>query len=241
MGFNYSPKIVTDGLVLCLDAANSKSYVSGSTAWNDLSRGGNNGTLTNGPTFSSANGGNIVFDGTNDYISIPAPTSVLSNVSQFSYSAFVNFNTKSTGNAFFSYGSSNGFTTDILFAWETASNVLFFQINNGADGAAYFTYNTLNTWINISVVYNGSLSGNDNRLKVYNNGNEVTLTFGYTIPATTASPSSPLCRLGTYASDATNAWALNGRISNTLLYNRALTTTEIQQNYNTQKSRFGLI
>jgi hypothetical protein len=240
MAFANGGSIVTNGLVLALDAADRNSYVSGSTTWFDLSGNGNTGTLTNGPTFNSANGGSIVFDGTNQYIEVTPPISSLSNVSQFSYSAFVNFNTKSTGNAFFSYGASGVFTTDILFAWETASNVLFFQINNGADGSAYFTYNTLNTWINISVVYNGSLSGNDNRLKVYNNGNEVTLTFGYTIPATTASPSSPLCRLGTYASDASNAWALNGRISNTLLYNRALSTTEITQNYNNQKSRFGL-
>jgi hypothetical protein len=66
MAFNYSPKIVTDGLVLYLDAANSKSYVSGSTTWSDLSRGGNNGTLTNGPTYSSAKGGIIILDGSND-------------------------------------------------------------------------------------------------------------------------------------------------------------------------------
>ena len=68
MSFSYSPKIITDGLVLYLDAANPYSYVSGSTVWNDISRGGNNGTLINGPTFSSANNGSIVFDGTNDYV-----------------------------------------------------------------------------------------------------------------------------------------------------------------------------
>ena len=55
MVFNYSPKVVTDGLVLYLDAANPNSYVSGSTTWGDLSRGGNNSTLTNGPTYSTAN------------------------------------------------------------------------------------------------------------------------------------------------------------------------------------------
>ena len=70
MAFNYSPKIVTDGLVLYMDAANSKSYVSGSTTWNDISRSGNNGTLINGPTFNSSNGGSIVFDGTNDYVNL---------------------------------------------------------------------------------------------------------------------------------------------------------------------------
>ena len=70
MSFSYSPKIVTNGLILYLDAANANSFVSGSTIWNDLSRGGYNGVLTNGPTFNSGNGGSIVFDGINDYISI---------------------------------------------------------------------------------------------------------------------------------------------------------------------------
>ncbi len=65
---HVNPKIVTDGLVLALDAANSKSYPGSGTAWNDISGNSNNGTLTNGPTFSSADGGSILFDGTNDYI-----------------------------------------------------------------------------------------------------------------------------------------------------------------------------
>jgi hypothetical protein len=66
--FHYSPKIVTDGLVLYLDAANTRSYPGTGTTWSDLSRGGNNGSLINGPTFNSANGGSIVFDGSNDYV-----------------------------------------------------------------------------------------------------------------------------------------------------------------------------
>jgi hypothetical protein len=74
MAFIHSPKIVTDGLVLALDAGNTKSYTSGSTTWFDKSGFGNNGTLTNGPTFSSANGGSIVFDGVNDYVSCPTTT-----------------------------------------------------------------------------------------------------------------------------------------------------------------------
>jgi len=64
---NYGPKIVTNGLVLALDAADRKSYSGSGTAWNDLSGSSANATLTNGPTFSSANGGSIVFDAVNDY------------------------------------------------------------------------------------------------------------------------------------------------------------------------------
>ena len=69
---NGGPGIITDGLVLYVDAANSYSYVSGSTVWNDLSRTTTSGSLINGPTFNTRSGGNIVFDGINDYV--PTPT-----------------------------------------------------------------------------------------------------------------------------------------------------------------------
>ena len=72
MSFNYSPKVVTNGLVLCLDAANQKSYTSGSTTWYDLA-GSNNGVLTNGPTYDTAMSGNIVFDGIDDSCPFYAP------------------------------------------------------------------------------------------------------------------------------------------------------------------------
>jgi hypothetical protein len=65
--FKNSSPIVTDGLVLYLDAGNVKSYPTTGTTWTDLV-GVNNGVLTNGPTFNPSNGGSIVFDGTNDYV-----------------------------------------------------------------------------------------------------------------------------------------------------------------------------
>ena len=65
MGITYNPRIITDGLVLCLDAGNSKSYPGSGTTWTDLSGNGNTGTLTNGPTYSN---GAIVFDGVDDYV-----------------------------------------------------------------------------------------------------------------------------------------------------------------------------
>ena len=76
MSLSHSPSIVTNGLVLCLDAGNTKSYNASisTTAWTDLSGRGNTGTLTNGPTYNSSNGGSIVFDGVNDYATVPAFT-----------------------------------------------------------------------------------------------------------------------------------------------------------------------
>jgi hypothetical protein len=70
MGFSRGPKIVTDGLVLALDAANPKSYPGSGTTWSDLSGNGNDGSLINGPTFDSGNNGSIVFDGVDDRLSV---------------------------------------------------------------------------------------------------------------------------------------------------------------------------
>ena len=79
MACNSGPDIIEDGLVLCLDAANINSYPKSGTTWSDL-KGSNDGTLTNGPTFSSANGGCIVFDGSNDYVNGFRPVSGTPNV-----------------------------------------------------------------------------------------------------------------------------------------------------------------
>ena len=73
MGLIHSPSIVTDGLVLCLDAANSRSYPGTDTAWTNLA-GINNGTLSNNPTFDAANAGAIVLDGGDDYIDLGTPS-----------------------------------------------------------------------------------------------------------------------------------------------------------------------
>jgi len=80
MGLSHSPRIVTNGLVLCLDAGNRQSYPGSGTTWTDLSGNGKNGTLTNGPTYTSANVGAIVFDGVDDYVSCSA-SNILNNFS----------------------------------------------------------------------------------------------------------------------------------------------------------------
>ena len=93
MALSHSPKIVTDGLVLCLDAGDGKSYSGSGTTWYDRSGNGNNGILVNGPTFDSNNRGAIVFDGVNDHVSIPNSSSLqLSNNQSFTISYFVNLN-----------------------------------------------------------------------------------------------------------------------------------------------------
>ena len=91
MSFNFSPRIVRDGLVLYLDAANNKSYTSGSTNWIDLSTGLNNGALQNAPTFNGSNYGNIVFDGINEYASFSTnPNLYFTGTSPYTLSVYAN-------------------------------------------------------------------------------------------------------------------------------------------------------
>lgn len=80
-----TPGTVTTGLVLNLDAGNSASYPGTGITWTDLSGNGNTGTLTNGPTYSSANGGSIVFDGINDFVSIPASANQAMGTGNFTF------------------------------------------------------------------------------------------------------------------------------------------------------------
>ena len=89
MGLAHSPRIVIDGLVLALDAGNTKSYSGSGTAWTDTV-GGNHGTLTNGPTFSSLNGGSIVFDGTNDYVQVSASSDLNFGTGNFTIEGWFN-------------------------------------------------------------------------------------------------------------------------------------------------------
>jgi hypothetical protein len=79
----YSGSVVTDGLVLNLDAGLPASYPGSGTTWFDLSGSGNDGTLTNGPTYSSSNGGSLVFDGSNDYVNLNFPFTQSSSANSY--------------------------------------------------------------------------------------------------------------------------------------------------------------
>jgi hypothetical protein len=221
MAFSYSPKIVTDGLVLYLDAANPYSYVSGSLNWNDLSRSQLSGSLINGPTFSSANNGSIVFDTSDDYYSINNNSSLdcTNAVSVFAWvktpssyrskEIIMKYNAVSVG---IPYG----------FQWWVDTN-MYFHITTSAGWKEIIglTGYSLNTWYNVGLTYNQT------NLITYVNGT-ATNTAAHT--GTINTNSYPLiCSQG-----------LAGSISNITLYGKALSAQEVLQNYNATKGRFGL-
>jgi len=218
----YAPRIVTDGLVLCLDAGNRKSYPGSGTTWNDLSGANNTGTLTNGPTFSAANGGSISFDGVNDYIDVGNPTSlqlssaitIHSWVKGTSFSTLGNIVSKNSNNGYRFRVNLNG---SITWFDRGATNLI------GTSAGVI----TTTTWYNIVTI------GDSSGLKIYVNG---------TLNTSGGSAYSPTTSTGNFLIGANTEFNeyYNGNIATIIVFNRALTAAEVLQNYNATRSRFGI-
>ena len=234
MAFNYSPKIVTDGLILCLDAANPKSYPGSGTVWNDVSRGGNNGTLVNGPTYSSDNGGSLVFDGVDDYFNISRFISTSQNMS---FSLWFNPSSLQAGvavNVIFIQSENTSTSTIRLYRNTNFSENrlawLMYYENTSLSRVSvlpYYTY-PLNTWTNTVLTFNDT--GN---YKIYIDGTLFNTTQAVNFNRW-FTPEGFL-RIG-----AAPSGPLNGNVSSLGIWEKTLTDQEILQNYNATKSRYGL-
>jgi len=220
------------------DASVAACYPGTGTTVTDIGGAGNGGTLTNGVTYTTTDGGAFVFaSASSQYINLASIASgaKLSGKSGFSCSAFVK--TTAGQRTPFSYGIGGGITTDILVA--TTATTLFSQINNSSDGSATITYTIPAGYFHYAVIYDGTATGNANRLKLFINGVQQTLTFTYTVPATTASPASPLCRVGSYAS-VPAGWYMQGSIANIAIFDKALTNDNITSLFNHGRGRLGI-
>jgi hypothetical protein len=221
------PYIIMDGLVLYLDAGITQSYPGSGTTWTDVNGLGprNNGTLTNGPTFNSANGGSIVFDGTNDFVTINQTLST-----PITICGFVKYNNQSQPyNTWI-----NSFPHNVLDISlnRIGGGQIYVYIGNGSGwqgvpGIISSTNMSVNTWYYVAYVSNGSGS--------------ILYLNGANVGSSVYSPSGWGSRyyLGSVELSFSPEY-LNGNIGNTQIYNRALTQSEITQNYNATKSRFGL-
>jgi hypothetical protein len=219
--------IVTNGLVLYLDASNTKSYVSGSTIWNDVSRSGNNGTLTNGPTFNSGNGGSIVFDGSNDYVK--PPNSTILQLTNFTLSSWVRINVQNINQFIIDTSTSLANGLGYSYRIKTDNKIRFwaYDANNALDST---TTISPNIWYNILVTYNNTSKIQSIYINgVFNVSNTHTNTF--VVSTVTNLQIGGSLVLGGY---------LNGNIAQSSIYNRALSASEVLQNFNATKSRFGL-
>jgi hypothetical protein len=212
--------IVTNGLVLNVDASQKGSYPGSGTTWYDSSGNDYNGTLTNGATFNSADGGSIVFDGANDYTA--SSYNGITGTNPRTFSIWFKPNNSQNRNLL-GYGTENNKNMwDILLY---NGNVGVHLYNSGAEAGTPYT---VGVWQNITFTYTHPT------IKSYMNGVYKNL---YTDPTINTGTNYPLnIAKGTYAP----YYYFNGNISTTQIYNRGLSDAEVLQNYNAQKTKFGL-
>jgi len=225
--------IVTSGLTLNLDAGNVSSYPGSGTTWTDLSSTANNGTLFNSPTFDSANGGSIVFDGSVKYISLDAskiPTGNQVTLCFWSYGI-----SKTTTNTIFNSEIATDHRTMNVHQVYTNSNVYW----DAGDGAGSFVYDRINSSAISDAQYLGwhhwvyTKNASTGNMNVYLDNSLLITGTGKTLPLSTPS-------YATIGADRLNGLYFAGKIGIVNIYNRELSTSEISQNFNASRSRFGI-
>jgi hypothetical protein len=232
MALQHSPSIITDGLVLYLDAANPRSYPGAGTTWTDLSGNGNNSTLINGVGYNSGNGGFLSFNGADQYADLGItstyfPTGSISHT----LSVFLWVQSADTANHIFFgnqqisneriYIAKNSNTWDIgwgNFPWGPSN------ITSGTRRAAS------SDWTNLAMIVSAGVAN------LYVNGE---FTFNRTDTTVNITGTLPL---GAYIFesilDTSNMKPVN--MACCAIYNRALAAQEIQQNFNTLRGRFNI-
>jgi len=232
MALYHSPLVVTDGLVLYLDAGNTKSYPGSGTTWTDISRNGNTGILTNGPTFNSANNGSIVFDGADDYVQVTSPFGDIDwSTRAWSFSAWMKLDTLGD-RCLVNLNSANSSHYIITNVFYTDSKSYWYFIKNSTPTQTNFTQTTSNFTANeifyFTMTYNGNGLTNSN-INFYKNTTLLTTTGG---GGASLGNQSGLQIGGNYP--------LDGNVYNFQMYNRVITQAEVTQNYNALRTRFGI-
>lgn len=244
----YYGNIVKDGLVLDLDAAKRDSYPGTGTTWSDISGNGNNGTLMNGPTFSSDNGGGIVFDGVNDKTSFsggtfnysPGTTGEISlEVWVYPTGPYTAFNDPPYTNLGCIFGQSyfnNSVGWGIGMATSGGINYFIWQVRNSSNyinaGTPVTSPFTNNKWYHIIGTFTrNSLSS------IYINGVSPVSVSSVSLNGVSITPSLNDAAI---AGGGLSNFYIGCRVSIARIYNRPLSSTEITQNYNAFKGRYGL-
>jgi hypothetical protein len=216
------PSIVTDGLVLHLDAGDSASYPGSGTTWTDLSGNGNNGTIS-GATYSSNESGYLDFDGSNDYVNLGS----FFTFSNFTISLWVY--PGSTQTTYADIFDNNHTGTQNFVCQQNANNVNQYSFGvSGSSGTSLFTLSA-NVWQYLTFTYNNSVAS------AYING----AFHSSGAPGGPANYVNPILNIARWSSQyGGRHW--NGRVSYFTAYNKVLTASEITQNYNALKGRYGL-
>lgn len=231
--------VVTDGLVFYVDAGNQKSYAGTGTTWSDLV-GGNDGTLTNGPTFNSNNAGSVSFDGNDDYVVVSSSSDLTPSSSSYSLSFWLKYNgpaltTSSVIEGVFEKGiySLTGSEIQITFRGSASYNGIYFRLRDSSNIDQVIPSSDIS-----SIIGDGSfhhyaciIDRTSNSIKIYFDGSLVGTTSGLTVASISTTSNIFIGRYLTYYGSF--------QMSNIAIYkNKSLTSTEVLQNYNALKNRF---
>jgi hypothetical protein len=215
-------------------ATNFNPYYFGNAVWKDVSSNGNDSSLVNtdSQNYFSTNAGYIAFDGTDDYVSISSPNTNTRLQNNYQTVSFFVYITSVGPNGVTYLYAVGGNTNGACITWGTT--FMTFLISDAASNVGYDVAmtNALNTWMNITSIVN-----NINRtMTVYKNGSLVGTSTQwdlFTIPSSAVT-------IGNNSMTGNTGDRIKGRVANVLVYNRALSAAEISQNYETDKSKFGL-
>jgi len=223
MAISRGPKIVTNGVVFAVDAADKNSYPGSGTTWKDLSGNAYNGTLTNGPTFSNTNGGAIVFPGNIDN---RVQTSYGPTFTDFTISLWFKDNNSVQYGRLIDKSYTGGFW---LGRNDSTANSWGGGILESSPPYGIYLTLTDGQWHFLTSIRSGTSH------ILYGDG--ITNTTNNVVSSTALNTTT--LAIGGW-SGGIGSQQFTGNISNVLFYNRALTATEVLQNYNATKSRFGL-
>jgi hypothetical protein len=228
MSSSASPDIVTNGLVLCLDAADKKSYPGSGTTWFDRSGNGNNGTLVAGPVYSATNQGILTFDGVDDYAGVPCPQLV--GKATVTVDMYTNWRSKTAG-MFFGFSNYDVWTSSDTLGYNNGqSNVI------GISAATVTALGLKGKFHHYVFVMNSS--GNLTTNKIYIDGISVgalTAVVGGDSACVSFPSSMRICTWNSGGFNGDNA------VGSFRVYDRELSPQEIKQNFKATKSKFNLL
>lgn len=232
MSLNHSPKIVTDGLVLCLDAASRKSYPGSGATWFDRSGNGYNGTLIGGTGYNTGNGGSLTFDGVDDHIEInPIILTSSYTITQTligGASSNIHGYMPIGGGVFSNGGNYRGYIW--FYNTDGVNSKVFFRQDGEADGCDFLN---ITPSLTQGIIFQYTLVKNLTNVSFYINSNLVgTGTANSAINFT-------IRRLG-HSYSINSVYRMNRNLYNSTIYNRALSVNEIKQNFNATRGRYGI-
>ena len=239
MALAHSPKIITDGLILCLDAGNTKSYPGSGTTWTDLSGNGNNGTLVNGVGYNGSNLGSLSFDGSNDRVELSS--NAVGNENQFTIDIWYkrgsqtdkylySESSNSSSNPFWGITSNASASSNSKLRIYARNDSGTQEMNFQPSGSEYAIYD--NQIHHLVVVYQS------NTLYFYLDGSSI----GNTTWNKGSYSNADLVTIGgwTFNGGANTGGHMSGDIYSVKTFRKSFTASEIQQNYNALRGRFSI-